>query len=243
MKNNENKELCKKCDGKCCKKSGCDYSADDLKKVTKDYIVQLLEEGNTSIVAYFDIRIINGKPKFLPTLYLRARNKGRGEIDLFSLKRTCSLLTKKGCPYSFYERPTGGKNLVPHENGCYQLQDPKTILNSWIPYQSILYSIVKMKTGKSVEEKIKEDVVNLFVDLKMENFDDVMINEIFDILSISKYLQMAYPDELIKAVKITNNFPIARNNNQQEKDVKDVNYVEEKPNDAKVKVKEHHNKK
>lgn len=49
----ENKEICKKCGGFCCKKSGCDYFVSDFGFITKGKIIEALETGNVSIVSAF----------------------------------------------------------------------------------------------------------------------------------------------------------------------------------------------
>jgi len=40
----ENLELCKKCGGRCCKKSGCDYIPDDFQELTFNYLFNVLSE-------------------------------------------------------------------------------------------------------------------------------------------------------------------------------------------------------
>lgn len=58
----ENKELCSKCGGRCCKKSGCDYYVSDFKSIDKNTIIKVLETGNVSIVSAFKYEILrNGK--------------------------------------------------------------------------------------------------------------------------------------------------------------------------------------
>ena len=59
----ENKELCSKCGGRCCKKSGCDYFVSDFKIIDKNTILKVLETGNVSIVSAFKFEILE-KVKF-----------------------------------------------------------------------------------------------------------------------------------------------------------------------------------
>lgn len=61
----------------CCKKSGCDYSPDDLSPITLNSITKKLEEGNISITSMQLFKYINGKLTNSPFLYLRARNIDR----------------------------------------------------------------------------------------------------------------------------------------------------------------------
>ena len=83
----ENKEICAKCGGKCCKKSGCDYFVSDFDEINKNKLLEILATGNVSITSALKIKMLtNGQKYIVPFLYLRARNKGRDVIDLFSLK-------------------------------------------------------------------------------------------------------------------------------------------------------------
>ena len=147
MEKYEDKDICKSCGGLCCKKSGCDYYVSDFPSVTKSEILKALETGNVSIVAAIDIQRINGKLVASPILYLRARNKDRDVIDLFSMKRECSMLTDTGCSYDLEHRPAGGANLIPKKNilGIYKCRPSVNHLEEmekWLPYQSLLGKMV-----------------------------------------------------------------------------------------------------
>lgn len=200
----ENHEMCAKCGGKCCIKSGCDYKTTDFENLKIDYLQSKLEEGYISIVAFQDLtKMPDGKIINQPLLYLRARNINRPIVDLLSMKTTCASLTPSGCKYRSEERPSGGLNLIPKEYGerCYPLNPPKDIVKSWEPYQKILSRLVKRLTGKSVNEQLKIDVENLFYDCYCKNFDGVMDIEIADILSMLPLLVQVYPNEYEKAKK------------------------------------------
>ncbi len=140
----ENKELCSKCGGRCCKKSGCDYFVSDFKIIDKNTILKVLETGNVSIVSAFKFEILaNGKEVVVPILYLRARNEGRGVIDLFSMKKRCSMLTSTGCSYNLEQRPEGGVNLIPRENGCQPLNNSLDELKNGIHIKTYLLRWLK----------------------------------------------------------------------------------------------------
>lgn len=83
----ENKDVCKKCGGKCCKKCGCDYYIEDFENFKINYLEKRLRDGNMSIVASIIFSVVKGKCVAKPFLYLRARNKGRDIVDLLSLKK------------------------------------------------------------------------------------------------------------------------------------------------------------
>lgn len=198
----ENLEICKKCGGKCCKKSGCDYLPSDFTDLSFKGILSKLEEGNISVVSAIKFEELhNGRIYANPFLYLRARNKNREIIDLLSMKTTCSLLTEKGCKYSYEERPSMGKNLIPVEGTrCYPLKNPNVLLNEWDSYQKVLSKVVKKITGLTVEERLRQDVQNLFCDILSENFEGIDIREIMDIKSMLNYLIKVYPNEFDNAV-------------------------------------------
>lgn len=198
----ENLEICKKCGGMCCKKSGCDYLPSDFNDLSFKGLMDKLAEGNMSVVLTINFeKLYDGRIYANPFLYLRARNKNRDIIDLFSMKTTCSLLTEKGCKYNYEERPSMGKNLVPVEGiKCYPLKNPNIIIEEWNSYQKVLSKIVKRMTGLTVEEKLRQDVQNLFYDVLSENFEEIDIREILDIKNMIGYLIEAYPNEFDNAV-------------------------------------------
>ena len=72
----ENKNICRECGGKCCKKCGCDYSTDNFQDLSMKALEEILSEGKISIVAALNIKKSkNGNKFIIPFLYLRARNK------------------------------------------------------------------------------------------------------------------------------------------------------------------------
>jgi len=203
MEKIENKSICAKCGGFCCKKSGCDYFVSDFDNLKLDYLIELLNTGNVSVVASLDFqRLSTGKLVCSQVLSLRARNINRDVIDLLSFKTTCSKLTETGCSYDLSERPSGGATLIPGEDmTCHSDIDRIVELKKWIPYQKVLERLVKRFTGMSVHAKLKEDVENLFYDILCENFEGVMDVELYDVQSMLPLLNEAFPEEAVKATK------------------------------------------
>lgn len=199
----ENKDICRECGGYCCKKSGCDYFVSDFENMKIDYLNSILQEKRTSIVSALDFkRLSNGKLIVTPILYLRARNVNRSEIDLLSFKTTCASLEEDGCYYDLEHRPSGGASLIPVKNVmCYSNVDRVEELKRWLPYQNVLQRLVKRYTGMSVENKLKQDVENLFYDVLTENFDGIDKVEILDVLSMLPSLVESYPNEYQQACK------------------------------------------
>lgn len=198
MENTENLEYCKRCGGYCCKKCGCDYSAKDFENLSLNGLCKILKEGNISVVSYLEfIELKSGRIVADPFLYLRARNKNRDIIDLLSLKTTCSMLTEDGCTYDKEHRPSVGLNLIPGESRfeCKPNERPIDIINTWKPYQNTLKKIVKRYTNMTVENKLRQDVENLFIDVLNQNFEEVALEEKVDVLTMLPLLIEAYPKE------------------------------------------------
>lgn len=111
----ENKEICAKCGGICCKKSGCDCSSKDFESIKFKALLETLNSGKYSITSYCDFYPTKDGYKNIPFLYLRARNEGKGVVDLLSFKTRCANLGENGCEFSADERPSGGKKLNSQE--------------------------------------------------------------------------------------------------------------------------------
>lgn len=199
----EDKDLCKKCGGFCCKKCGCDYAPSDFDKLDLNSIMEKLNEGNISIVSFITFKKFpNGKMSAIPFLYLRARNTDRDVVDLLSLKKTCSMLTDNGCTYSIEERPKGGVNLIPrYPNKCMPHENPFDIVYGWQRYQNTLSKIVKRLTGMTVDAKLREDAKKLFEDVLNKNFDGVNELEILEIKGMIPDLMECFPYEYLEAKK------------------------------------------
>ena len=195
--NLENKDICRECGGECCKKSGCDYVPKDFKSLNLSNILEILAVGNTSIVSTLSFsRLANNTLTCSPILYLRVRNTGRDVIDLFSFKTPCSMLKKDGCSYDFENRPTGGKSLLPLGNEmCYSTLDQREFVKLWDSYQSTLRKVVKRITGKTVDEKLREDIKQVLSDIKDENYKGISKRELMDMQLTLPYIAEAFPKE------------------------------------------------
>lgn len=198
----ENKNICAKCGGMCCKKSGCDYFVSDFKDMSTSYLENFLKQGHASIVALLNVDELNGKYIIEPLLMIRARNKGRDIIDLVSMKTECMSLTENGCKFDITKRPSGGATFLPKEDGfCEETVSKLAEARKFIPYQKTLQRLVKRFTGMTYEAKIKEDVENLIYDLLSENFEGVHPFEIKEMLTFLPILLQAYPEEYVNAKK------------------------------------------
>ena len=200
MEQLENKELCAKCGGYCCKAGGCMYFVSDFENMKIDYLDSVLDTGRVSIktALRFDM-LPNGKIIVNSILYLKARNVGHDAIDLISLQTRCASLEENGCHFTLEKRPSGGVMHIPKENNghfaCYSAFDSPNEVDKYIPYQKILHRLVKRRTGKSVDEKIKEDVEELFIKIITKDYDDVVPEERSAFNSAWGLLIQAYPEQ------------------------------------------------
>lgn len=196
-----NPSICQKCGGECCKVSGCEYFASDLKSFDYDYIDKLLQSGEVSITDSFAVVPDKNNEYHLDNiLMLRARNKGMSEIDLISAPRRCAMLKENGCTYDFAHRPGEGRHLVPNANHqCYvDIQEEEEIME-WLPLQDTLKALVKKYRGVELEEAIRDDVYNLFVAVLEQNFP--YSTQAGEALAFHSAISLArvYKDELEKA--------------------------------------------
>lgn len=201
----EDKDLCRKCGGFCCKKGGCMYFVSDFNPFNKETIVRALETGNVSIRASLDFKWVNGKDVAIPFLYLGPRNVDRGVVDLFSFKKQCSMLTDTGCSYDLKDRPSGAVNLIPHMNeltgefDCEPIVDLDMKLKEYITYQDLLRKMVKRYSGASVMQKLSEDMETLFYQIFTNDFDGILEEEVVSIIQGIDKLVGAFPLEFERA--------------------------------------------
>ena len=199
----ENKELCAKCGGICCKKGGCQYSPTDFESLKFEYLYEQLQAGYISIVCVVDFVNLKGKLIANPMLYVKSRNEGRPIIDLLSMRTKCSALTDTGCMYDFKNRPSGGKNLIPGgtPDKCYPEIHPLEFIKMWQPQQQVLRKLVKRINGRTVEAQLEIDTYNLFKDVLARKFDGIAPEEIENILGMLPMLSQVYSEATKKAIK------------------------------------------
>lgn len=187
----ENRELCRKCGGTCCKETGCYYSADDFKVINSRSIKDLLNEGYTSIGS----DILYSYP-YKVILLLKARNRDAEKIDLISCSSYCSALEDTGCRYTLDERPSGGKYLIPKKRKmcCYEDIRLIDIILSWLPYQDMLMELCEELTGSPYKELMSAQVEEYFYYIKTHYVPD-------SVKASKDLYQLAFPNEEHKALK------------------------------------------
>lgn len=136
-------ETCSKCGGECCKNAPCHYSPNDFGKITYRRLKKYIDRGNISIVY---VRTHEDEFENRSEIYiLRVRGENRPISDFVGRENiTCSMLTDKGCEFSYDERPLGGKMMIARKNmQCFSVYDSEMCFKDWLPYQRILKKLFK----------------------------------------------------------------------------------------------------
>ena len=137
----ENKELCSKCGGKCCKRlPGTAFPIDFDMKAGSEKLINAITNGNYAIDCWegdpgdnIDKRAYFVRP---------ATKNAIGKVYDYSCGGECIFLTNSGCTIEAKNRPLGCKSLMPGKIEC-KLQydaDKRQASLSWRPYFDILDS-------------------------------------------------------------------------------------------------------
>lgn len=128
---------CARCKGKCCKYMACHFAPSDFKEISFEYLKSKIEEGYISIDWWEEW-------DDTPSYFLRMRHVNAPIVDP-SWGGQCMLLTDKGCPLPFEERPLGARALhparVPSED-CISHYNKEACKNDWKQYDDILKRLV-----------------------------------------------------------------------------------------------------
>ena len=176
-----NTELCKKCGGNCCNGMGCHISPSDLKDLSVESIISLINESNCISIDWW-----HGNPSLEEitnenTYYLRIKNSKAKTIDP-SYRGICSILTDNGCPLSFEYRPKGARELVPHETQCYTNYSKQQCAIEWYDYQDIMKEVFEYYSSKG--------------DYSMIDKHEIQASTMFD--AFAEVLELLERDGLIK---------------------------------------------
>lgn len=136
-----NTEICKRCGGSCCKSLGCHISPFDLKEITFESIISLIDESGCISIDWWEGNPIIDEPDGQRVYFLRIKNQGAKVIDP-SFGGICSILTDIGCPLSYEYRPKGARDLIPKEGPtCHDRYSKRQCAIDWYSYQDIMKMI------------------------------------------------------------------------------------------------------
>ena len=142
-------KLCKMCQGRCCKQSGCFFSPKDFKQPCSfEYLKKVIDKGFISIVPLSEEQ--TGLDDGI--LVLKVRNVDADICDLHgNIASPCILLEPSGCFFDKEDRPYGGKALQPTPSqGCGIGYSFRQCANDWKPYQDILKQLYNFYYDKDI---------------------------------------------------------------------------------------------
>lgn len=132
MKNNENKRICSKCNGACCKRAPGFFYAGDFRKIDFDEKKMVIDRIERS--------------KYSTIYFVRPRGERDDREYRFSRiwsKGPCVYLQKEGCALDFRRRPYQCKILdpvtCPDNKGYSRKKEDRNLIRSWRPWQDALF--------------------------------------------------------------------------------------------------------
>lgn len=161
-----NAELCKNCGGMCCYSMGCHISPLDLKEISFEAIVNLINESDCVSLDWWDGDPVTEAHDGTRRYYLRIKNIGAKVIDP-SYGGVCTILTDNGCPLSFEYRPRGARELVPNEyNGCIVGYSKRQCAIDWSPFNDILdvvydYYVIQGEVTQKMDWSLLDNILGL----------------------------------------------------------------------------------
>lgn len=155
----ENKEICSKCKGKCCKTMGCHYSPKDFEEISFEYLMSQIDKGYISI-DWWEGNPFEDNRNIHRAFFLRVRNVESPIVDP-SWGGRCSLLTETGCSLTYNERPTGGRLLIPGEKNCVPKYTKEDCVKEWYKYNDILIKLYENYCKPPIPVSLLEDIDRL----------------------------------------------------------------------------------
>lgn len=140
---NENSHICSECGGRCCNNLGCHISPNDLKEITKESIISLIDESGCISIDYWEGNPETEEYDGNRCYYLRIKNENAKVIDAAFVQNSCSILTDKGCPLSFEYRPKGARDLIPAYGNidCKDTYSKQQCCIDWMKHQSVMNEV------------------------------------------------------------------------------------------------------
>lgn len=141
--NRINSGLCKKCAGRCCSNLGCHISPDDLKEITIDSIINLIDESNVISIDWWEGDPVTEDATGDRVYFLRIKNEDAKTIDPAFGGHRCGILTENGCPLPFSYRPKGARDLipVPGDCECKDQYSKQQCCIDWMKHQDVLSAV------------------------------------------------------------------------------------------------------
>lgn len=149
---NEDREMCKKCGGKCCLQAPCHFNPQDFETLSYKYLKKLLKEKQyisvlrlSSNVCQSCFREIQVNDPYFYILRIRTNATGIAAIAReISKDDHCMMWTQNGCKLSYDERPMGARLLIPKKDThCQQMYGVDECFDDWKEHQDVLKKLYK----------------------------------------------------------------------------------------------------
>lgn len=129
----ENQSLCSACGGYCCKQGPCFFMPEDFPDLSLEGLLKEFREKDYLCIILDEVPYISMRTEHWKTV-----------VRLFEkrISGPCVLLTPTGCKFSYDERPTGGKLLIPDPfHHCHLKLDANSFDKAWKPYSEVLHQL------------------------------------------------------------------------------------------------------
>lgn len=157
ISNNEHRDTCVKCGGKCCQRMPGEYHPDQWDLTGSDIAEALAKGGISADYWEGDVLELEDELDELDMVYyLRPRisDVPINKIVDGSWGGMCSNLANDGCKLTFADRPYGCQVLEPnteHPGECNSAWSKKQAALSWRPYQDLIEDAINQ--ARSLQRK------------------------------------------------------------------------------------------
>lgn len=139
MENNENKEICSECGGKCCERSPGVCFPSDFKD-ENDIVDKIL--GGSYCIDWWEGNLGDGCEDI--AYFVRPRTKNyKDRVFDGGWGGECVLLTETGCSLKFDDRPSECRHLKPNVGGCAgnELFSKESSCRAWRKHQDMFENL------------------------------------------------------------------------------------------------------
>lgn len=167
----ENRDVCAKCGGRCCKNTPCGYlpldfiGLDPGDKYQKQAGVfkRKIDVGEAGVKVLFEHSPIGSEfpDGIIPFFAMGAVGESGRLVDFYGADDRCRLLGESGCRLALDERPSMGAAIIPNERsiddareGCGGGIEREDFIKQWLPYQLAMRALVRKITGKKIEDVV-----------------------------------------------------------------------------------------
>lgn len=145
MEGYENKEICSRCQGACCKRMPACAMPKDFKDGDLDELVKALKTGKWAVDWLDRAGLLEPTDETQDRAYfMRPAVKGAKQVYDTSKGGECTFLTSVGCKLPFESRPEGCRLMEPKGSGKCILHgaNTKQAAMAWMPFKEVIENAV-----------------------------------------------------------------------------------------------------